>query len=332
MKFPDGTIQTTASATSIDALSDAISSVPLGTVFLGTNAGVYTTGQWNTGVGINALSSITTTSRNTAIGAFALASSTSAQSTATGFQSLYKTTSGTNNTATGMNALYGNITGSQNTAIGMQALQTNTTGSNNTAIGYQADVASGALTNATAIGNGATVNASNMIVLGNASVTQVVTAGDVCSDNAAYGHCIRELYAYLYSDQRLKENIQPLDSTLSRVMQLKPITFNWNKTFFDFNRKVPNATSTKIGFIAQDVQKIFPELVNPVDDKGYYTLNYDKFAPVVVSAIQEVNNNLVNSVKELKTENDTLNDKIEKLQADNEALLSRIEKIEAKLR
>jgi hypothetical protein len=70
-------------------------------------------------------------------------------------------------------------TAENNVALGITALDSITTGDGNTAIGASADVGSGDLTNTTAIGNGATVNASNTIQLGNTSVTNVKTSGSL---------------------------------------------------------------------------------------------------------------------------------------------------------
>ncbi len=78
----------------------------------------------------------------------------------------------------------GNI--STNTAVGSGALSSTTTGSNNTAIGYSADVSSGTLSNSTAIGNGAIVNASNTIQLGNSAVTNIKTNGTITLGTLTY--------------------------------------------------------------------------------------------------------------------------------------------------
>ena len=179
-----------------------------------------TTGYLNTANGSSALQTNTTGFTNTANGSFALFYNTEgAANTATGYQALFSNTTGNENNAFGVEALYsnttgnlnaaygngaltGNITGSHNTAIGLQALVLNTTGSHNTAIGlqalllnttgtentaigYGAGVASGALTNATAIGNGAIVAADNTIQLGNTSVTNVKTKGNLININPA---------------------------------------------------------------------------------------------------------------------------------------------------
>ena len=97
--------------------------------------------------------------------------------TAVGANALYLNT-GQKNTAVGEYALTALVSGNDNTAIGDYALKTNL-GSQNTAIGSGADVATASLANATAIGYGATVEASNTIQLGNASVTKIKTNGNI---------------------------------------------------------------------------------------------------------------------------------------------------------
>ncbi len=109
--------------------------------FLGENAGNLTQSgaQDNTGIGYQALNSLTSGDYNTATGYQALLTNTSASyNTASGYQVLYSNTSGYQNTASGYQALYSNTTGSYNTASGYQALYSNTTGASNTASGYYA--------------------------------------------------------------------------------------------------------------------------------------------------------------------------------------------------
>ena len=83
------------------------------------------------------------------------------------------------------------------------------------------------------------------------------------------------------SDARLKTNVVPLDSAdgLAAVLKLNPVSYNW---------KTESATSSPhIGFIAQDVQPVLPDLVSQSPD-GYYTLNYAGLTPYLVKAIQEI--------------------------------------------
>ncbi len=97
------------------------------------------TAQYNTAVGVNALSANANGYNNTATGYNALTSNTGGYyNTATGYNALTANTTGNYNTAHGMSALRNNTTGIQNTASGYQALYSNSTNSNNVAYGYQA--------------------------------------------------------------------------------------------------------------------------------------------------------------------------------------------------
>jgi hypothetical protein len=89
------------------------------------------------------------------------------------------------------------------------------------------------------------------------------------------------------SDQRLKTNIATLDgsSTLAALVQLNPVMFNW----IDPNQ----GTAPQVGFIAQEVQKIFPNLVSTttptaLTPDGTLGVNYIGFISPVISAMQEL--------------------------------------------
>ena len=91
------------------------------------------------------------------------------------------------------------------------------------------------------------------------------------------------------SDSRLKTNVNGISSALDKIVKLRGVTFNWNPS------KKPSADKKlQYGFIAQEVEKIFPELVT-TDSEGFKSLNYIGIVPVLTEA-----------VKELKKENDEL--------------------------
>ncbi|MGC9602458.1 MAG: tail fiber domain-containing protein, partial [Minisyncoccia bacterium] len=81
------------------------------------------------------------------------------------------------------------------------------------------------------------------------------------------------------SDIRLKKNIEPLAPVLASVLQLQPVTYNFNSE--------ASGTPTHTGFIAQQVQPIFPDLVN-TDSQGMLSLNYADLTPYLVKAMQEI--------------------------------------------
>jgi len=86
-----------------------------------------------------------------------------------------------------------------------------------------------------------------------------------------------------YSDQNLKENIVPLDSTLQKVMLLQAFMYEWKtKDYPEFNFK----EGQDIGLLAQEVERVFPELVEE-DEQGYKMIAYYKLIPVLIEAIKE---------------------------------------------
>ncbi len=77
------------------------------------------------------------------------------------------------------------------------------------------------------------------------------------------------------SDRRWKKDIRPVGYGLAAAMVLKPSAFTWKAT-----------GKRDLGFIAQDVQKVLPELVT-ADKRGYLGMNYSGVIPVLTRAIQE---------------------------------------------
>lgn len=82
------------------------------------------------------------------------------------------------------------------------------------------------------------------------------------------------------SDRRLKRNIESLSDVLEKVLLLNPSTY--------YYKDVQNPEAPSIGFIAQDVQPLFPELVSYAGEKqDIMTLNYNGFSVLAIKAIQE---------------------------------------------
>jgi hypothetical protein len=96
------------------------------------------------------------------------------------------------------------------------------------------------------------------------------------------------------SDARYKENIRPVSYGLAEVMQLQPRAYN-----------MIDSKQEQIGFIAQEVQSILPELVetktNSITDEERMTLSYGQMSAVLVKAIQELKAELDQTKAELQT-------------------------------
>ena len=123
------------------------------------------------------------------------------------------------------------------------------------------------------------------------------------------------------SDRRLKERIEdlPPDEGLSAVMQLRPVTFHWRDV------KRDGAQGVQIGFIAQEIEQVFPSIVREgavgtvhlgngktEEISGTKTVAYDALVVPLVKAVQELKADNDNLRLELKAANDNhLKDRVD---------------------
>ncbi len=84
------------------------------------------------------------------------------------------------------------------------------------------------------------------------------------------------------SDEKLKTNIEPLKSSLAKVMEFEPVSFEWREDSVAQHKQ----TGKDIGLIAQQVEEIEPLLVGQRED--FKTLDYVKIVPMLIGAIQEL--------------------------------------------
>ncbi|RYE19686.1 MAG: hypothetical protein EOP51_19400 [Sphingobacteriales bacterium] len=103
------------------------------------------------------------------------------------------------------------------------------------------------------------------------------------------------------SDLRYKKNITPLQSSLQNILKINGVQYDWKQDEFpeqNFSDK------KQLGFIAQDLEKIYPEMVF-TDSKGYKSVDYARLTPVLVEAVKELsvkNDNQQAQIDELKKE------------------------------
>jgi hypothetical protein len=114
------------------------------------------------------------------------------------------------------------------------------------------------------------------------------------------------------SDRRLKQNIRPLPYGLKEVMQMKPVAYSWKS----------DPSGKKIGLIAQDVLEVVPEVVNVDEHLG---MNYGELVPVLINAIQEQEQRIVQLEARIKQLEGGRAD-LEKLKADMSAIMKTMEK------
>jgi hypothetical protein len=86
------------------------------------------------------------------------------------------------------------------------------------------------------------------------------------------------------SDRRFKDNIKGLKGNYAKLLKLKGLYFDWKQDSFTQSR-LKGIKGSEIGFIAQDVQKVVPEVVHLESD--FYTIEYDKMVVLGIGSIQE---------------------------------------------
>jgi hypothetical protein len=85
------------------------------------------------------------------------------------------------------------------------------------------------------------------------------------------------------SDIRWKTNITPLKNSLNKVLSLQGVSYNWKVNEFP---ELKFSSAPQIGLIAQEVEKIIPEVIT-TNDSGYKGISYEKLVPLLIEAIKE---------------------------------------------
>jgi hypothetical protein len=221
-----------------------------------------------------------------------------------GYQAMYSNTTGNFDAAFGNQAMYSSTTGQFNAAFGQGALRRITSGNNNTAIGSgsgltmdsspitgnnnsflgaTAFMSTGSLSNATAVGACALVSASNAMSLGGDCGNGIANVG-IDAENPSNiltvlqggGHAIADGWD-TYSSRRWKTNIHPLQDALSKVEQLRGVSYD-----------LKASGKHEIGVIAEEVGAVVPEVVsfeeNGKDARG---VDYSRLTALLIEAVKQ---------------------------------------------
>ena len=235
----------------------------------------------NVASGLSALAAVTTGVTNTAAGASALTSDTTgSNNTAFGANALYSNISGKGNAAQGVNALYYNSSGIRNLGIGSNALYDNTTGSYNIALGFDAGYNVTTGSNNIEIGASGTASDNNTIQIG-VQGTQAFTTiagiyGTPVTGSAVYVTSTGQLGVQA-SSERYKTDIAPMPDLSEKLSQLRPVTFHYKTD--------PNGVR-QYGLIAEEVDKVSPELVIRDETGKIQGVHYEELAPMLLSEVQ----------------------------------------------
>jgi len=302
--------------------SDGAANTAMGTdVLLNLTSGYYNTGAgyfalysnqsggYNTAYGAAALFE-NTGSSNTALGAFALeVNGSGGGNTAIGYEALGSNTGGGDNTAVGQQALLNNSGGLFNVAIGQGALQANVSGSSNTAIGDTAlfsatgsgniaiggksGLSLGAGNNNIYLGSsGGASSESGAIRIGGTAQTATYVSGIYATQvtgSAVYVTSSGQL-GVLASSERFKTDVAPMGSATLQLRQLRPVTFQL---------KTDVSGTRQFGLIAEEVDKVYPELVIRDGSGKIQGIRYEELAPMLLNAVQQQERQLLGQQQKL---------------------------------
>jgi hypothetical protein len=257
---------------------------------------------------------------NTATGDQALLNNTTGVSNAaTGFQALFSNTIGIHNTATGFHALFSNTIGNLNTANGDRALLSNTTGTDNTAVGDSALLNNTTGSNNIALGNNvgsAVTTASNVICIGTgvpgANVNSTCFIGNVFGQTITGGAPVFISAAgqlgTITSSLRFKDNIKPMNNASESLFGLKPVTFHYKK-------EIDSASTAQFGLVAEEVEKVNPDLVVRDKDGKPYSVRYDQVNAMLLNEFLKEHRTVEQLKKDFESQSAEQQRQIEELSA-----------------
>ncbi|MCY1267178.1 hypothetical protein PSJE_02410 [Pseudomonas jessenii] len=111
---------------------------------------------------------------------------------------------------------------------------------------------------------------------------QSSTSQQICHNGQCWdiGGDIGDECCPFFSDERLKSNVQRLENPTENLLKLHGVTFNWKQN-----------DQADVGLIAQDVQKVYPQLVRT--DRGHLQVDYQKLVAPLIESVRELNARVV---------------------------------------
>ena len=88
-----------------------------------------------------------------------------------------------------------------------------------------------------------------------------------------------DIIAFYSSDKRLKDNVTPISNPIKKILQIGGYTFDWNE-------KQDTYKGHDVGVIAQEIEKVLPEVVE-TRENGYKAVKYQKIVPLLIEAIKD---------------------------------------------
>lgn len=106
-----------------------------------------------------------------------------------------------------------------------------------------------------------------------------------------------------HSDMRYKKNIYPIEKSLDKISKIGGFYYDWKVKEYP---KKKFSQRRQVGVIAQDVEKVLPEVVQ-TDSKGYKSVNYSKLTALLIEGVKELKKEVESQKKEINELNTTVN-------------------------
>jgi hypothetical protein len=262
--------------------------------FFGAGAGsANTTGIFNTFLGVDAGAYNTTADRNTFVGTVAgQVNTTGIQNTFLGEGAGASNTTGSENTFVGRLSGSSNTTGSVNTFVGRSSGNSITTGSENTFVGFHSGESNTTGSNDVYIANAgppsgtesSTIRIGGDMGSGYGPQTAAYIVGIYGSTSSGgvpvYINSNGQLGTQI-SSLRFKEQVRDMGDSTNALMKLRPVTFFYKPEYDKGPRTL------QYGLIAEEVAKVYPEMVAYDNDGQPYTVKYQYLAPMLLNELQK---------------------------------------------
>jgi len=124
-------------------------------------------------------------------------------------------------------------------------------------------------------------SAGNLILDAATNIVDINAATNITGNTVITGilSVTDDITAFFSSDQRLKDNITPINDPLAKVLSISGNTYDWNEK--------SGKEGHDVGVIAQEVLEVLPEAVT-TRDNGYLAVDYQKIVPLLVEAVKEL--------------------------------------------
>jgi hypothetical protein len=136
--------------------------------------------------------------------------------------------------------------------------------------------------NSTGLGVGTTSPGHRLVVSGSSQVATSLAVG-LITPSATVGRidASNDIVAFSTSDYRLKTDVTQIQNAIEKIKSINGINFTWIE-----NTKIHGNSGKDVGVIAQEIEKILPEVVT-TRNNGYKAVKYEKIIPLLIEAIKE---------------------------------------------